>query len=134
MEYRNPHTFVVAWGKFTQTLEDVSHFTLLPLFGKGNTIRVVLEEENQIKLKFLMAAMTTSRILGNLTYPILLRLFYEGDSKPLRVRCRGILSWCVMFVELEDGVIHCLPAGNFDLEERAICPSPLYLVSLHKTG
>lgn len=38
------HTFVMAWGEFTPTLEDVASLTLLPMFREVNAIRIALKE------------------------------------------------------------------------------------------
>lgn len=50
-EYKS-HTLATAWGKFTSTLQDAARLTLLSLSGESNPIRVVLEGEVHIKLKY----------------------------------------------------------------------------------
>lgn len=44
---------IASWGEFTPTLEDVSRIGLLPLFGKVNSMWIVLEEENQSEAEVL---------------------------------------------------------------------------------
>lgn len=58
---------MVAWRKFTLTLEDVARMTLLPIFGKTNVVvlvGVVLEEEDGVKLKYLTFVMIASGTSG----------------------------------------------------------------------
>lgn len=40
-----------SWWEFTPTLEDVSRLAILSKFNEANVGRIVLEEENQVKLK-----------------------------------------------------------------------------------
>lgn len=51
------HTFIVTWGEFPPTLEEVSRLTLLPVLGETNSIGIVLEEVDQVKVKYLTTAM-----------------------------------------------------------------------------
>lgn len=59
------HTFVMAWDEFTPTLE--VRLTYLPLFFKETAVGIELEED-QVKLKYLMVSMTTSRSSMKFTY------------------------------------------------------------------
>lgn len=65
----NSQTFVVAYGEFTFTLEDVMKQNMLPLFSEARPIKIVLEENNQVKLKYLTVTMAASRMCGKSTYP-----------------------------------------------------------------
>lgn len=55
-------------GEFTRTLEDGSWLTLLLMFGEANAMGIILEGEDQVNLKYLTVAMTSSRLSGKLTY------------------------------------------------------------------
>lgn len=52
------------FGEFNPTLEDVMRLTMLPLFGEANDVAIVLEENDQVKLKHLTATMAASRTFG----------------------------------------------------------------------
>lgn len=41
---------------------------MLPLFRVANAVRIVLEEDDQVKLKYLIAAMAASWTSGKITY------------------------------------------------------------------
>lgn len=53
---------------------------MLPIFEEANAIWVVLEGDNQTKLKYLTAAMVASKTSDKLIYETWLRLFDKGDS------------------------------------------------------
>lgn len=50
------HTFFAAWGEFTPIVKDVLRLTHLPLLGETNAIGIVLDEDDQLKLKNLIVA------------------------------------------------------------------------------
>lgn len=74
------HTFVAVWGEFTPTLEDLARQTMLSLFVEANTMGIILEGDDQTKLKYLTFDMAASKALGKLTSATWLRLFDEGDD------------------------------------------------------
>lgn len=69
------HKFLVASRKFTSTMEYVARLTMLPVFGVGNAMIVVLEGEDEVKLCYLTPAMITSKASGKCTYDSWLRFF-----------------------------------------------------------
>lgn len=53
---------------------------MLPLFGEANIVGIVLDEDDQVKVKYLIAARATSRMSGKLTYLNWLQFLDEGDD------------------------------------------------------
>lgn len=43
------HTFIVAWGEFGPTLEDIAALTYLPIFGNSNAISITHNEIDKKK-------------------------------------------------------------------------------------
>lgn len=66
MEFRDPY-YRYGLGEFTSTSKDAV-ISLLSLFGEANSMGIFLKEEDQIKLKFLMAMMTASKSSRKPTY------------------------------------------------------------------
>lgn len=56
-----------SWEKFIPMFEDVDRLTVLPMF-KANGAMVVLEKDDQVKMKYLTVAMIASRASGKLAY------------------------------------------------------------------
>lgn len=67
-------------GRVQPSLEDVASLTMLPMFGEANAVGIILEEDDQVKLKFLTIFMTSSRMSGKLTQVTRLRFFDKGDG------------------------------------------------------
>lgn len=44
---------MASWGKFTPNLEDMARLMMLPMFGVTNSVGMVLEGEDKVKLKYL---------------------------------------------------------------------------------
>lgn len=63
------HTFMVLWGELTLTLKDMARLNTLPILGIPISWGVVLEGEDELKLKYLISLMTFSRTSGNLIMP-----------------------------------------------------------------
>lgn len=53
---------------------------MLSIFREANAKEIVLEEDDEGKLKYLTSAKTTSRTIGKSTYVTWLRFFDEGDG------------------------------------------------------
>lgn len=75
--WNSDHTFVAASVEFTPTLEDVNRLALLPIFGKVNTMGIVLEEDDQEKLKYLIATMTARMLQVDLSN--MAKIIYKGE-------------------------------------------------------
>lgn len=73
------HTFVVAWGKFTPTLEDVLCRTHLPIFYEENVMGIEGETDG-INKKYLAAVMIVSRSSRKSTYSSWIRYFDEEED------------------------------------------------------
>lgn len=61
---------MAVWGGgvFNPALEDVERLIMLSLFGKENAIKIVLEEDDLVKLKHLTVTMDTSKTSSKSTY------------------------------------------------------------------
>lgn len=55
-------------GEFTLVLKDVVTLMMLPMFGETNAMGVVLEVEDEMKLKYLTFSMTASRTSDKSSY------------------------------------------------------------------
>lgn len=72
------HTFVVAWGEFCPSLEDVAMLTNLPLFGHTLALDALDGEGVQL-VEDLRASMSDAKYVTNkLTYLSWARYFKEG--------------------------------------------------------
>lgn len=68
---------MVAWGEFTLTMEDLLCLNHLQLFCDANDIRIVVDEDNKMKLNYLPAAMTSSILSTKSTYATWLHIFMK---------------------------------------------------------
>lgn len=50
------------------TLEDIARLTMLPMFGEANDMGIVLEEEDEVKLRYLTSTMIATRTSDKSTY------------------------------------------------------------------
>lgn len=66
---------------------------MLPLFGEANSNEIVLEGENQVKLKYLTAAMTILRSSGKSTSITWLRFFIDGDGSLSKFIVKAFLAY-----------------------------------------
>lgn len=102
------YTFISDWRKCTPTLENVVCLTLLPFFGEANVKGIVLQEEDQLKLKFLLEEMMLQSHRGNPTNAIWLGFSYEGNNSRSNLGIEAFptycLSWYVKPSGLEDGL------------------------------
>lgn len=89
MEYRN-HTFLAAWGKFGVTLEDVSAFTVLPMFRDTQAMGIVFDGEDKEKLKFSNNDYLGSTMSAKGIYLFVDPCFKTGEQS-LLCRCKACL-------------------------------------------
>lgn len=62
------HTFAATWESSPLPLEDVERLTMLPLYGSVNALGIVLEEDGQVKLKYITASLAAGRMSTKSTY------------------------------------------------------------------
>lgn len=75
------HTFVVAWGEFCPSLEEVVKLTNLPVFGTYHAVDV-LDNEGEKLVEGLHDAMTRAKYISNKrTYLSWLKYFTEGAGQ-----------------------------------------------------
>lgn len=55
-------------GTSLLVLEEVARLTMLPLFREANAMGIILDGDEQSKLKYLTIAMIALKILGKSTY------------------------------------------------------------------
>lgn len=60
---------MATYGEFIPIVEDMARLTMLPIFREVNAMPVVLEKEDEMKLRYLTSTMTTLKMFGELTYP-----------------------------------------------------------------
>lgn len=54
------HSFIVAWGELSPTLEVIVALTCLPMFGETDAIKIILNETDGKKLEALNNAYSKS--------------------------------------------------------------------------
>lgn len=74
-------------------MEDVILLTYLPLFGRENTMAIVLDTNNQVHLKYLMMVMTASRSSKKSTYTTRLLFYDEGDGSCSKFMVEAFLAY-----------------------------------------
>lgn len=90
-QHHDLEVLLCQWSSETHNLVEVYSLTLEDKFGTPFLVwRLVTEEEDQVKLKFLIASMIASSSSRKLTYPTWLRFFYEDDGNPSD--CVGLLT------------------------------------------
>lgn len=102
------HTFVIASGL---TLEDDLYLTHLPLFNEANPMEIVLDGDNQLKLKYLLATITALRSSEKSTYATWLRFFHERDASISDFMVEAFLVVLVYTVDRAGGwtQLECFP-------------------------
>lgn len=80
-------------------------------------MRVVLEEEDEVKLRFLTSAMTASRMCGKSTYTTWIHIMDEGHGSRSGYVLEALLTfWLLLYVlpsSLKDGLDQiCVPLSH----------------------
>ncbi|KAF4377904.1 hypothetical protein F8388_018505 [Cannabis sativa] len=93
------HTFIVNWGEFTITLEDVYALLLLPIFGTTSLVSPLSNDEQSLlssltlaveDLKYIFPSKTSRRTVQSAMFPLAYRLAY-GKHFPLGAAYLGTL-------------------------------------------
>ncbi|KAF4365150.1 hypothetical protein F8388_011080 [Cannabis sativa] len=99
--YRATHTFIVNWGEFTRTLEDVYALLLLPICGKTSLVSPLSNDEQSLlssltlavedlKKRYIFPSKTSRRTVQSAMFPLACRLAY-GKYFPLGAAYLGTL-------------------------------------------
>lgn len=59
---------MVVYKAFTHVLEDATRLTMLPMFRELNVIGLVLEKEDEVKMRYPTSAITASRTSSKFIY------------------------------------------------------------------
>lgn len=79
---------MASWGN-TQAMEDVARLLVLPMSRDVNAMGVILEGEDEVKLRYLTSPMTASRTSGKSIYATSIRFSNEGGDN----RSDSVLSF-----------------------------------------
>lgn len=85
---------VASWGEFSSSMKDISTLTSFPMYGNTHATRIVLNNRDQEKLKFLNNALSNSRaFINKATYITLLHYFKTGKGKNCTYQVEAMLSY-----------------------------------------
>lgn len=74
-------------------LEDIVSLTMMSLYGVRNVMGIVLEDDDEAKLKFLTSVTTAFKTSGKSTCISWLRYFDEGKGNQIRLVLEDLLSY-----------------------------------------
>lgn len=92
------HSFIVPWGEFGPTLEDVVSLTSLHLCGIVKAMGMVLEEGDEDKLQQLTFAMASFMTPVKSTNSSWIRYFEEGEGSQCALVLGTLFSYLLIFV------------------------------------
>ncbi|KAF4388600.1 hypothetical protein G4B88_021511 [Cannabis sativa] len=99
--YRATHTFIVNWGEFTRTLEDVYALLLLPICGKTSLVSPLSNDEQSLLSSLTLAVEDLKkRYMKKKQYDLLdwVRYFLQEDSQDLVELASCIALWLSRYI------------------------------------
>lgn len=127
------HTFNTTCRKLTQIVEDVAWLILLTLFGESSVIGIVLEGDDQTKLKYLTNVMAILKSLRKSKYAAWLWFSNEGSGNRSSGSIPVILTYMVCLADRSKrwlASVH-FPTGYTNREGVRFALAPSYLDSIY---